>query len=138
MKLPRLYNLGCADTLGTEGGLQASQSVHPLYRALAKLEGLKLVRFGSSEHKVYKIVNNRFSEYYNSESISEHYTYNISEYFAELYTLNILNPEILTPVERRFFDKLHRGLMVEGERFLASVARNPNILLDGTTSNMYS
>lgn len=87
---------------------------HPLYIAFAKLEGLRY------DGKKYIINDNR---------LGSNYTIGINQYFAELYAISRLLPKVLTDAERKFFDKLHTGLMNYGEKFLADVAKNPEILL---------
>lgn len=105
-------------------GSRLSQDLHPFYRAFAEMKGLRLVR-GSWVNlyfigKKYEILDERFGEYI---------THDIGEYLAELFAISRLRPEMLTDKERNFFDRLHNGLMLKGQGFLADVAENPRLLL---------
>lgn len=105
-------------------GYRLSQDLHPFYRTFAKMKGLRLVR-GSWDNlyftgKEYEILDERFSKYITNDT---------SEYLAELFAKSRLRPEMLTDKERSFFDRLHNGLMLKGEGFLAEVAETPEILL---------
>ena len=95
------------------GKLQENR--HPLYQALSELANLNY------DGKKYEINDKRFGKYF---------TEKISEYFAELYATSRLLPELLTDSERRFFDKLHNGLILDGEKFLAYVSKNRRTLLE--------
>lgn len=90
---------------------------NPLHYALAKLKGFNYdMKTGDTE-----IVDGRFGSYYKNKTSRE--------YFPELFAISRLKPEALTDNERGFFDRLHDGLMLKGERFLADVAENPEVLL---------
>jgi len=53
----------------------------------------------------------------------------IQEAFCEYWMASILYPELLTPEEKEFFQRIHEGLRDDPEAFIQLIISNPDILL---------
>lgn len=89
-------------------GVEFPESTNPLYRKFAEIEGMKLNGL-------------RYENSGKDARILDRTNQSVQEYFAEMFSISRLKPELLRPEESIFFNELHTGLLKQGVNYLKTL-----------------